>query len=287
MILEMRKFLVLAIISMSYISNCYAEIIELFSPFTGATAYEVKIHSPQTKKNYNYLLEKPEIETNDIEAGNYIMQARYKNSRDQWSPWTNDANLKIRKSITKKTVVFGNKVITTERIPYSLSIGTASLNSSIIGKGEDFNSTESLIKIKGTIEKNVFKYVLNYDSSAKLNRIDFSFLKMLNPNAAVGINFWMMNFNADRVIANYSQGFAEGNYIYPFYDRWNVFVRAGVGLSFNYYVRPEVTYTLPIGKEMFLGGSLTYEKSKVDQSGFLFEANGPGVLITFSHFVDM
>ncbi len=279
----MKRCTLLGILILTWSFSALAEKIELFPPIPEATAYEVKFFSPETNKSYIYKSRSTEFETNKISSGNYIMQARYKNANEKWSAWTNNANLKIRKS--NKTTVTAENVV--DKLPFGVSLGTDSLHTSTASEGEILSTIESVMRFRGFIEKRSYKFAFNYGFSSNLTRFDSSLLKKIYPNTSVGVNYWMMNFKAGKVIADYSQLFAEGDYAYHFYERWHARVTGGVGMSLNYYIRPEITYSVPFQKELIGSVSLTYEKSRVDQSGFLFKASGAGILLNLNYFLEI
>ncbi|MBA2405116.1 MAG: hypothetical protein H0V66_10130, partial [Bdellovibrionales bacterium] len=177
--------------------------------------------------------------------------------------------------------------------PFGGSVGFASLGTKLSAGSHDFESTETVIRTKGFIQRHPFKINVAYDKSQHLTRFDAAVLKQLNANAAVGLNFWMVNFDGrnestdSKGLINYTQSFVEFDYMYPFLDRWYIGSKFGLGWGVSYYARPELTYSVPFGEAFFLSASLNYEAARVEQSEFQFDVNGLGGYVNINYFLEM
>ncbi len=284
--MNMRCFFVLIILTFSL--PTFAERLSLFAPIPGAKLYEVKIVGENSKTAKTYRLRQPVLETDKIAAGDYIMTARYLNVRDKWSDWTDKASLKIVKKIKTNT-----RDIFDDKFPFGGSLGFGSLNTKLTSGAYEFESTESVLRSKIFIQRHPFKLTAAYDKSENMTRFDTSILKQINVYASAGINFWMVNFDGRNTtdsstgLINFTQSFLELDYMYPFWDRWYLGSKFGLGLGLSYYIRPELTYSVPFGDQFFVSGTLLYELSRVEQSDFKFDVNGASAYVNFSYFLEM
>lgn len=282
----MKCFFIFIILSISLPS--LAEKLELFAPIPGAKLYEVKIIPENSKTALTYRLREPVLDTDKVAAGDYIMTARYLNLRDKWSEWTDKASLKIVKKVKTNT-----RDIFDDKFPFGGSLGVASLNTKLTSGDYEFQSTESVLRSKIFIQRQPFKLTAAYDKSEHLTRFDASVLKQLSVYTAVGVNFWMVNFDGRNItdsskgLINFTQSFLELDYMYPFLDRWYIGSKFGLGLGLSYYVRPELTYSVPFGDQFFVSGTMVYELSNVTQSDFEFTTNGFGGYLNLSYFLEM
>lgn len=268
--------------------SAFAEKLDLFAPIPGAILYEVNIVSEADQKMQSFKLEKPVLDTDKIEAGNYIMTARYMNVRENWSSWTDKASLKIVKKIKSNT-----RDIFEDKLPFGGSIGYANLATEFSSGGYEFKSDESVVRGKVFIQKLPYKIAVAYDKSTHLTRFDAAVMKQLDVHSSAGINLWLVNFDgrndasSSKGLINFTQTFFEYDYSYPFLDRWYVGSRFGLGWGISYFIRPELTYSIPFGDQFFGSFSLTYDLAHVKQSGFEFDANGFGGFVNINYFVEI
>jgi hypothetical protein len=268
--------------------SAIAEKLSLFAPIPGAILYEIQIISEVDQKTQTFKLETPVLDTDKIVAGNYIMTARYMNVRENWSAWTDKASLKLVKKIINNT-----RDVFEDKFPFGGSVGFASLATKLSSNGYEFKSDESVVRSKVFIQRLPFKIAAAYDKSAHLIRFDTAVLKQINPTSAAGINLWLVNFDgrdttaSSKGLINYTQTFFEYDYSIPFLDRWYFGAKFGLGWAISYYVRPELSYSIPFGDQFFASFSATYEKAHVEQSDFEFDANGYGGFVNISYFLEM
>lgn len=276
------------ILFFTFSASALAEKLGLFAPIPGAILYEVQIVSEVDQKMQTFKLETPVLDTDKVEAGNYIMTARYMNVRENWSSWTDKASLKIVKKIKNNT-----RDVFEDKFPFGGSVGFANLATKLSSKGYEFKSDESAVRGKIFIQRLPFKITAAYDKSAHLTRFDTAVLKQIDPSSAAGINLWLVNFDgrntasSSKGLINYTQTFFEYDYSIPFLDRWYIGSKFGLGWGISYYVRPELTYSIPFGDQFFGSFSVTYEKAHVKQSDFTFDADGFGGFINISYFVEI
>lgn len=276
------------ILMLIYSLTALAENLDLFAPIPGAIKYEIKLFSETDKKVQILKLETPVLETNNLPAGNYIMTARYLNVRNNWSAWTDKASLKIVKKIKSNT-----RDMFDDKFPFGGSIGFANLETKLSSGSYEFTSDELVLRSKIFLQKHPFKLTAAYDKSTHFTRFDASILKQLNVHASVGINLWLVNFDgrntasSSKGLINYTQSFFEFDYSYPFLDRWYIGAKTGLGWGISYYVRPELTYSIPFGDAFFVSATLTYDKAHVKQSDFEFDANGFGGFVNVNYFLEI
>ena len=281
------KFLTL-VLFLTFTLNVFAERLRLFEDVPGATLYEVVLVKEGEKKGRKLTMKNPVIDTDRLEQGNFIMRARFQNVRGKWSDWTDKATLKIVKKVKSNT-----RDLFDDKYPFGASLGMANLTTKLSAKGVSFESDETTLRSRGFIQKNQFKLALGYDKSTNFTRFDMAILKQVNPNASLGIDFWMVNFDArdtaseSEGLINYTQSFFEFDYMYPFWERFFIGARTGLGWGISYFVKPELTYSIPFGDSFFASASLTYEVTRVRQSDFEFNAYGFGGLVNVSYFLEI
>ena len=280
--------MVIALVILLSSFTVFAEEIELFNAIPGAVLYEVQLKPQSTGKILVLKLDTPNLDTNRVEAGDYVMKARFLNVRRKWSEWTESASLKIVKKIRTST-----RNIFEDKFPFGVSAGFSSLQTKLTSGQHSFKSTESVIRTRGFIQRGPFKINVEYDNSQNFTRFNAAILKRFDSYSSFGINFWMVNFDGRNTsdsttgLINYTQAFIEYDFMYPFLDRWYVGTKLGLGLGLSYYARPELTYSIPFGDEFFISATALYEMAKVKQSNFEFDANGAGVLVNLTYFLEL
>ena len=258
-------------------TSAFAEIIELIPPIEGAKSYEILLFSHSAKKNYKFTLKSTRIKTDKIPSGDYDYQLRYVDEKGSWSDWSEKGQLKIKK---KKP-----KIITTKyNFPMIFSLGYTSLNINLKSSGGRVKNTESLLNGKFLIAKDSYKLRFNYHTNSDFSRLDMSLVKDIMRNISVGGSFWMVNYSTESetgsdVMANLSQGFGEINYFYD-WKRFSFLLRSGLSISFNYFVKPELTYKLPFWEKYRPTLGFGYEVSRIDQSNVIYNMTGSGVAIS-------
>ena len=282
----MKLKLIISFVLLVVSFSTFAEKIELFDPMPGAIKYEIRLKNEAGKSFKIINLKSPKLESNSIPGGNYEMKARFQNVRGKWSEWSSPASLKILKKIKNNT----NNVFEV-KIPFGASIGFLDLNTELTTDDHTFNSNESVIRTRGTIQRQAFKINVAFDNSPNLTRLDSAILKQITPRASTGVNFWMVNIDG-RPESNNSKGhisfthtFLEFDYMYPFLERWYAGVKIGLGLGISYFAKPEITYSVPFGKDFYVSSTLIYETNHVKQSSFEFDAIGFGGLINLNYFL--
>lgn len=284
--MKMKLFVLILIAILT--SRAFAESLRLFDPIPGATLYEVVLVKEGAAKGKKISMKNPVLDTDRLEQGNYIMRARFQNVRGKWSDWTDKASLKIVKKVRSNS-----RDLFDDKYPFGGSIGMASLTTKLAAKGVSFESDESVLRGRGFIQKNELKLGIGYDKSTNFTRFDIAILKQLNPNASIGIDFWMVNFDArdnaneSKGLINYTQSFFEFDYMYPFWERFFIGAKTGLGWGLSYFARPELTYSIPFGESFYASASLTYEITRVKQSDFEFNSYGLGGLININYFLEI
>lgn len=281
------KFFALILMT-TFTFDAFAESLRLFDPVPGATLYEVVIVKEGETKGKKMTMKNPVMDTDRLEQGNYIMRARFQNVRGKWSDWTDKATLKIVKKMRSNS-----RDLFDDKYPFGGSVGMASLTTKLAAKGVSFESDEAVLRGKGFIQRNEYKLAIGYDKSTNLARFDIAVLKQINPNAAIGVDFWMVNFDARNTteesegLINFTQSFFEFDYMHPFWDRWFIGVKSGIGFGISYFARPELTYSIPFGDSFYASASLIYEITRVVQSDFVFNSYGMGGLININYFLEI
>ena len=284
----MKLKLIISFVLLVVSFSTFAEKIELFDPIPGAIKYEIWLKNEAGKSFKIINLKSPKLESNSIPGGNYEMKARFQNVREKWSEWSSPASLKILKKIKNNT----NNVFEV-KFPFGASIGFLDLNTELTTDDHTFTSNESVIRTRGTIQRQAFKINVAFDKSNNLTRLDSAILKQITPRASTGVNFWMVNFDGrskndnSKGLINYTQAFVEFDYMYPFLERWYAGAKIGLGLGISYFVKPEITYSIPFGKDFYVSSTLIYEANHVKQSSFEFDAHGFGGLINLNYFLEI
>jgi hypothetical protein len=263
-----------------------ASTMELFPPVDGAVRYEVKVTSATSKKSYLYRSKKTTIDTKKLPAGTYQVKARYQFADNSWSPWSQMSTLKVIKKIRPHGVVELNEGVYTEKMPVSLGFGLTSLQNTMTGEDKTSRTQDTALRIRGSLQRNFYKFGMIYDGSEHFSRYDTFALKMINNHLSLGVNFWMMNYKEGDLVANYSQLFLEANYSYPIGQRFIASLRSGVSLSLGYHIKPEVIYQIPLSEDFLLSTHLSYEQSEVSQSGYRIATKGLGALVNLHHFIE-
>ena len=180
----------LIILFLTFSASALAEKLSLFAPIPGAVIYEIQIVSETDHKLQTFKLDSPVLDTDKIEAGNYIMKARFMNVRDNWSSWTDKASLKIVKKIKNNT-----RDVFEDKFPFGGSVGFANLATKLSSSGYEFKSDESVMRGRVFIQRLPFKINAAYDKSTHFTRFDTAVLKQIDPHSAAGINLWLVNFD--------------------------------------------------------------------------------------------
>lgn len=283
----MKNKLLLPIIVFFFSLPLMAETIELFNAIPGAILYEIHLESEARKTVQKLQLTTPTLETNDFKAGDYVMRARFLNVRNKWSAWTDKASLKIVKKIKSST-----RDIFEDKFPFGASIGYSTMQTKLESGQYTFDSSESVVRTRAFIQRQPFKINVAYDTSQHFTRFDAAILKQIDSYSSLGVNFWMVNFDGrsteeSKGLINYTQSFLEYDFMYPFLDRWYFSAKVGLGFGISYYLKPELTYSIPFGKDFFVSTTVLYETAKVSQSDFDFFLSGIGALINCSYFLEM